>query len=70
MAPVGGFKQFRNGAQFGAWLGLVPNQRSSGSKSNLSGYAFISEPVAGYACELPQAIWQELAEHTLLQRKC
>jgi hypothetical protein len=26
VATLGGFKQFRNGAQFGDWLGLVPNQ--------------------------------------------
>ena len=31
----GDFKQFKSGAQFGAWLGLVPKQRSSGGKSNL-----------------------------------
>lgn len=35
IATVGDFKQFKNGAQFGAWLGLVPKQRSSGGKSNL-----------------------------------
>ena len=28
VATVGDFKQFKNGAQFGAWLGLVPRQRS------------------------------------------
>ena len=30
-----GFKQFRNGSQFGAWLGLTPRQNSSGGKNNL-----------------------------------
>ena len=35
IATVGDFKQFKSGAQFGAWLGLVPKQRSSGGKSNL-----------------------------------
>lgn len=35
IATVGDFKQFKNGAQFGAWLGLVPKQNSSGGKSNL-----------------------------------
>jgi len=35
VATVGDFKQFKNGAQFGAWLGLVPRQNSSGGKSNL-----------------------------------
>jgi transposase len=35
VATVGDFKQFKNGSQFGAWLGLVPKQRSSGGKSNL-----------------------------------
>lgn len=35
VASVGDFKQFKNGAQFGAWLGLVPSQNSSGGKSSL-----------------------------------
>ena len=34
-ASVGDFRQFRNGAQFGAWLGLVPSQHSSGGKASL-----------------------------------
>jgi transposase len=37
IATVGDFKQFRNGAQFGAWLGLTPKQNSSGGKSSLGG---------------------------------
>lgn len=35
IATVGDFKQFKSGAQFGAWLGLTPKQHSSGGKSNL-----------------------------------
>ena len=35
VASVGDFKQFRTGAQFGAWLGLVPKQNSSGGKQSL-----------------------------------
>jgi transposase len=35
VATVGDFKQFRNGAQFGAWIGLTPRQHSSGGKNNL-----------------------------------
>lgn len=35
VATVGDFRQFRNGAQFGAWLGLTPKQNSSGGKSCL-----------------------------------
>jgi len=34
-ASVGEFKQFKTGAQFGAWLGLVPRQNSSGGKASL-----------------------------------
>jgi transposase len=34
-ASVGDFRQFRNGAQLGAWLGLVPSQNSSGGKTSL-----------------------------------
>jgi transposase len=37
VATVGDFKQFRNGAQFGAWLGLTPKQNSSGGKTTLGG---------------------------------
>ena len=37
VATVGDFKQFKNGSQFGAWLGLTPRQNSSGGKNNLSG---------------------------------
>ena len=35
VATVGDFHQFKNGAQFGVWLGLVPRQNSSGGKHNL-----------------------------------
>ena len=35
VAAVGDFKQFKNAAQFGAWLGLTPKQNSSGGKSSL-----------------------------------
>ena len=37
VATVGDFKQFKNGSQFGAWLGLTPRQHSSGGKNNLGG---------------------------------
>ena len=37
VATVGDFKQFKNGRQFRAWIGLTPRQRSSGGKSNLGG---------------------------------
>jgi len=35
VAGVGDFKQFKSGAQFGAWLGIVPSQNSSGGKTSL-----------------------------------
>ena len=35
VATVGDFKQFRAGAQFGAWIGLTPRQHSSGGKNQL-----------------------------------
>ena len=35
VATVDDFKQFKNGRQFSAWLGLVPRQSSSGGKSVL-----------------------------------
>ena len=34
-ACVGYFKQFKNGAQLGAWMGVVPSQNSSGGKTKL-----------------------------------
>ena len=34
-AAVGDFKQFKSGAQFSAWMGLVPRQHSSGGKASL-----------------------------------
>ena len=34
VATVGDFKQFKNGAQFGAWSGLTPRQHSSGGKKD------------------------------------
>jgi transposase len=37
VAAVGDFKQFKSGAQFGAWLGLTPRQNSSGGKTSLGG---------------------------------
>ena len=37
VAGVGEFRQFRGGAQLGAWLGLVPSQNSSGGKASLGG---------------------------------
>jgi transposase len=35
VATVVDFKQFKNGAQFGAWCGLTPRQHSSGGKIQL-----------------------------------
>jgi transposase len=35
VASVGDFRQFERAAQFGAWIGLVPRQHSSGGKAQL-----------------------------------
>jgi transposase len=35
VAGVGEFRQFNSGEQFGAWLGIVPRQDSSGGKTRL-----------------------------------
>jgi transposase len=37
VAAVGDIKDFKNGRQFAAWLGLVPRQHSSGGKTRLLG---------------------------------
>ena len=34
-ASVADFHQFKSGRQFGAWLGIVPRQNSSGGKPSL-----------------------------------
>jgi transposase len=34
-ASVADFHQFKSGRQFGAWLGIVPRQNSSGGKASL-----------------------------------
>jgi transposase len=36
VGTVGDFKQSHSGAQFGAWLGLTPKQRSSGTRQAAS----------------------------------
>ena len=35
LATVGDFKQFKNGRQFAAWLGLTPRQYTTGGKTRL-----------------------------------
>lgn len=35
VASVGDFRQFASAKQFGAWLGLVPSQNSTGGKARL-----------------------------------
>ena len=45
VATVGDFKQFRHAAQFGAWIGLVPRQHSSGGKNNLGGPSGVQGPL-------------------------
>ncbi len=45
VATVGDARHFRSGRQFAAWLGLVPQQRSSGGKERLGG---ISKRGDGY----------------------
>ena len=37
VATVGDAREFKNGRQLAAWLGLVPRQHSSGGKQNLLG---------------------------------
>jgi transposase len=36
-ATVGDFKQFKNGAQFDSWRGLVPHQHPSGGENKQGG---------------------------------
>jgi transposase len=45
VATVADARQFKSGRQFAAWLGLVPQQRSSGGKERLGG---ISKRGDGY----------------------
>lgn len=45
VATIADARQFKSGRQFAAWLGLVPQQRSSGGKERLGG---ISKRGDGY----------------------
>ena len=45
VATVCDFKQFKCAAQFGAWIGLVPRQHSSGGKNNLGGTSGVQGPL-------------------------
>lgn len=49
IASVGDAKDFKNGRQFAAWLGLVPKQHATGGKQNLLG---ISKRGDGYLRKL------------------
>ena len=49
VATIGDGRNFKNGRQFAAWLGLVPRQHSSGGKTNLLG---ISKRGDGYIRQL------------------
>ena len=44
VAAVPNAKDFKNGRQFSAWLGLVPKQHSSGGKTNLLGISKRGDP--------------------------
>jgi transposase len=39
VASIGNAKNFKNGRQLAAWLGLVPRQHSSGGKQTLLGFS-------------------------------
>ena len=49
VATAGDAKDFKNGREFSAWLGLVPRQKSSGGKTKLLG---ISKRGDGYLRKL------------------
>jgi transposase len=41
VATVGNATRFKSGQQFAAWLGLVPQQRSSGAKERAATGTFV-----------------------------
>lgn len=49
VSAVGDSRRFKNGAQFGAWLGRVPRQRSSGGRSVLGSITKLGQ---SYLCML------------------
>jgi transposase len=54
VATVGDPKQFKSGRQFAAWLGLVPQQRSSGGKERLGASASEETAISGGCwCTVP-----------------
>ena len=71
-------KQFKNGAQFGAWLGLIPKQKPGGGKNNLGGLRMLlirgtqsavtnghkrDDPISKLVHQLPEKSgWQNAVE--------
>ncbi len=45
VASIGNAKNFKNGRQLAAWLGLVPRQHSSGGKQNLLGISSVATAI-------------------------
>jgi len=74
IATVGNAKEFRNGRQFAAWIGLVPRQFSSGGKSRLGGITRRGDAylrtllVQGAKSTLKQALKAAPESGTRLQR--
>ena len=64
VATVGDFKQFKNGAQFGSWVGLVPRQNSSGGKTMVQLLARVGwqKAVVALANKNARIVWALLAK--------
>jgi transposase len=72
-ASIGDAKNFANGRQLAAWLGLVPKQHSTGGKTNLQGISKRGDPylrtllIHGARAVILQAE-RKLNEHSWLRR--
>jgi transposase len=49
VAAIGNARQFKNGRELSAWLGLAPRQRSSGQRTVLLGITQAGRPLFAYA---------------------
>ena len=67
-ATVGEFKQFKSGAQFGAWCGLVPRQHSSGGKNSLGGITKRGDPISKWAAALRERAGRQKATVALANK--
>jgi transposase len=64
VASVGNAREFRNGRQFSAWIGLVPRQHSTGGKARLGHISKLGDPyLRGLLFQGARAVLHTAAAH-------